>query len=59
MSYESFLNYWGKAHPGIRLRKPSEDICGKCFIYYQDERQNKRLENKESVSVDDYSFSSD
>ena len=47
-SWSSFLNFWNKNYPLIRIKPKSEDMCGECHIYMNRVKysRNKRLNER-------------
>lgn len=32
-AWSTFLNFWKKNYPKLRIQKPAKDICGDCYKY--------------------------
>jgi hypothetical protein len=54
-SVKTFLLYWQKNFPHMRIQKASADICDECFVFANQVRYKERATGKEGVDalVDD------
>lgn len=57
-SWTSFVNFWKKEYDHVRIQKPLKDICGQCYKFYVENKNNVRKKRSIAVEDDDESVSS-
>jgi hypothetical protein len=50
-SIKSFLGYWEKHFPKMKIQPPSADICDDCFVFANQVRYKERLTGKEGTDA--------
>jgi hypothetical protein len=46
-SWRTFCRFWNKYYSNLRIHKPSYDICGECYRYYNRSKYVKRTADSE------------